>query len=149
MIRTINPVFVEFVPEKLEEGKIYISKTYLTASHNCVCGCGHRVVTPLRPKPRGWRLTEHDGTVTLFPSIGNWSFPCRSHYWIKRNRIVGSYPMSADEIEAIRNFDDEAADRYVDTFESTSGFDSEAVPDKPTAEPESMGVLERLKRWFG
>ena len=24
----------------------------------------------------------------LYPSIGNWQFPCRSHYWIRRNRII-------------------------------------------------------------
>lgn len=28
------------------------------------------------------------GKVSLAPSIGNWTFPCRSHYWIRRNQIV-------------------------------------------------------------
>ena len=27
-------------------------------------------------------------TISLNPSIGNWSYPCRSHYWIKGNRVV-------------------------------------------------------------
>jgi len=120
MISTILPVFVEFVPEKLEEGKIYISQTYLTASHNCCCGCGHRVVTPLKPKPKGWRLTEESGLVTLYPSIGNWSFPCRSHYWIRRNKIVPSYPMTPEEVNAARICGEEVDDRNIDTFESES-----------------------------
>jgi len=144
MIRSITPVFVEFVPEKLEEGKIYISQTYLTASHNCPCGCGHRVVTPLKPKPKGWRLTADGDFVTLWPSIGNWSFPCRSHYWIKRNRIVPSYPLTPEEVEAARSLNDAAADRYLDTFES----ESEAVPEQTPAPVENEGFFGKLKRWF-
>lgn len=36
----IVPVFVEFIPENLDYGKIYISDTYRTATHLCACGCG-------------------------------------------------------------------------------------------------------------
>ena len=145
MISTILPVFVEFVPERLEDGKIYISKTYLTASHNCCCGCGHRVVTPLKPKPKGWQLTEDGEVVTLFPSIGNWSFPCRSHYWIKRNWVVPSYPMTPDEVDAARSGGDEVADRYIDTFESKS---DPGPGDRATSKSAPEGVFQRLKRWL-
>ncbi|WP_318271273.1 hypothetical protein [Sphingobacterium cellulitidis] len=41
--------FVEFMPEKVEEGVLYVSIEYCTAIHKCVCGCGHEVVTPLSP----------------------------------------------------------------------------------------------------
>ncbi|MGN6800789.1 MAG: DUF6527 family protein [Ginsengibacter sp.] len=27
-------------------------------------------------------------TTTFYPSIGNWSFDCQSHYWIRENMIV-------------------------------------------------------------
>jgi len=43
----ITHKFVEFIPEKIEEGVLYISIQYCTAIHNCVCGCGNEVVTPL------------------------------------------------------------------------------------------------------
>jgi hypothetical protein len=78
--------FVEFIPEKVEEGVIYISIEYCTAIHKCVCGCGKEVVTPL--SPTDWKLTFNGKAITLYPSIGNWNFECQSHYWIKNNRIV-------------------------------------------------------------
>ena len=144
MIRVLEPVFVEFVPEQLENGKIYVSEAYATASHRCCCGCGHRVITPLNSK--GWRLTVNDGAVTLYPSIGNWSFPCRSHYWIKRNRVIASYPMTQEEVEELRRLDAADVEKYLDTFESTSVFDSADAGEQPASEP--AGILERLKRWW-
>jgi hypothetical protein len=98
------PEFVEFIPETLEDGRLYISEEYSTAVHKCCCGCGLKVVTPLKAN-KGWRLTRDGQSVTLFPSIGNWSFPCQSHYWIRRNAVVWSYQMSKDEIEAGRRRD--------------------------------------------
>lgn len=77
--------FVEFIPEKVEEGVLYISIEYCTAIHKCVCGCGNEVVTPL--SPTDWKLTFDGKSITLYPSIGNWNFKCQSHYWIKNNRI--------------------------------------------------------------
>jgi hypothetical protein len=92
--------FVEFVPKELEEGKLYISTEYATAVHRCCCGCGSKVTTPLAPDE--WRLIFDGKTVSLEPSIGNWSFPCRSHYWIRRNRIAWSGPMSREQIAGVR-----------------------------------------------
>src|SRR5712664_1055270 len=77
--------FVRSVPEALEQGVLYVSIEYATAIHRCCCGCGKEVVTPL--SPRDWKLTFDGETVSLHPSIGNWSFPCRSHYWIKQDRV--------------------------------------------------------------
>src|SRR5258706_10613505 len=110
MMPALNPEFVEFIPEKLEDGKIYISVEYKTASHNCACGCGNKVVTPL--SPTGWRLTNEGGMVSLYPSIGNWGFPCRSHYWIKRNQVIVSYEMSPQEIAAGRRYDAKLKERH-------------------------------------
>ena len=41
--------FVDFIPDELEQGTIYISIRFATASHFCLCGCGNKVVTPIRP----------------------------------------------------------------------------------------------------
>jgi len=95
--------FVEYIPEKLESGILYISKKYRTASHLCCCGCGYKVVTPLNPAK--WKLTEHDQTVSLYPSIGNWSFPCKSHYWIEHGKIKWAREMSARKIAEVRKMD--------------------------------------------
>jgi len=78
--------FVEFVPECLEPDVLYVSLRFSLVSHQCACGCGEEVVTPLAP--RDWQLIFNGETISLFPSIGNWSFQCRSHYWIDQNHAV-------------------------------------------------------------
>ena len=102
-IRQLRPEHVEFIPEHLQDGVLYISKRYSTAIHLCCCGCGREVVTPLNPAK--WRLTETTDSVSLHPSIGNWSFPCQSHYWIENNRIVWAAPMTSEQIAAVRTLD--------------------------------------------
>lgn len=88
--------FVEYIPELLEEGILYISPTYCTAIHKCVCGCNNEVVTPISSKD--WQLV-FDGTISLYPSIGNWSFACQSHYWIRKDQIVFARKWTEEEIE--------------------------------------------------
>jgi hypothetical protein len=83
---------VEYIPEDLQPGMLYISERYATASHLCCCGCRQTVVTPLNPAK--WRLTERGGKISLSPSIGNWSFACQSHYWIEGDRVRWAGPMS-------------------------------------------------------
>jgi hypothetical protein len=85
VITQLKPAYVEFIPEELELGVLYVSLKFNTVAHSCACGCGLQVITPLIRK--GWRLI-FDGTVSLQPSIGNWNYPCRSHYWIRKNNIV-------------------------------------------------------------
>jgi len=92
--------FVEFIPEQLEEGAIYISLPHATAMHLCACGCGREVPTPL--SPTDWQVIFDGETVSLKPSIGNWSFPCQSHYWIDRGRIRWAPKWSREKIEAGR-----------------------------------------------
>ncbi|MFA5296973.1 MAG: DUF6527 family protein [Lutibacter sp.] len=77
--------FVEFIPKELEENVLYISIRFRTAIHKCACGCGIKTVTPL--SPTDWKLIFNGKSVSLRPSIGNWSFPCQSHYWISENDI--------------------------------------------------------------
>ncbi|WP_416072066.1 DUF6527 family protein [Streptomyces sp. ME18-1-4] len=64
--------FVEYIPEDLERGVLYVSLPYTIAVHLCACGCGSTVVTPLGPTDRS--LTFDGVAVSLSPSIGNWSY---------------------------------------------------------------------------
>ena len=79
------PAVDEAIKKQLEDGIIYVSHVFGTAIHNCACGCGSTTVTPLRGD--GWHFVEIDGKVTLSPSIGNFSFPCKSHYFIRDGKI--------------------------------------------------------------
>ena len=79
------PTFVRYIPEELEEGKLYISMEYATASHLCACGCGEKVVTPISPD--FWQLFYDGKAISLTPSIGNYEFPCQSHYFIRHNKV--------------------------------------------------------------
>lgn len=78
---------VEFMPEvqDMAEGVVYVSRPYALAIHLCVCGCRTEVVTPLSAEE--WTLTEREGLISLYPSIGNQRFPCRSHYWITDGQV--------------------------------------------------------------
>lgn len=89
--------FVEFIPKELEDNVLYISIRFRTAIHKCACGCGIKTVTPL--SPTDWKLTFNGKSVSLYPSIGNWSFPCQSHYWISKNNVEWSPKWSKEMIE--------------------------------------------------
>lgn len=92
--------FVDYIPAEIKDGIVYISILYATAVHKCCCGCGNEVVTPL--SPTDWQLSFDGQSVSLFPSIGNWSFDCKSHYWIIHNRVRWARRMTLEEIEARR-----------------------------------------------
>jgi len=108
--KSIKSEFVEFIPKTVEDGVLYISIPYATATHKCACGCGEIVVMPIRPTD--WSLTWNGEEVTLNPSIGNWSLPCRSHYWIVENRIIWARKWNTSEIEAGRSRDRQAKVAY-------------------------------------
>jgi hypothetical protein len=107
---SVKPAYVEFIPKTLESGVLYISKKYRTASHLCCCGCGTKIVTPLRETE--YSLTDHGELVSMSPSIGNWNHPCQSHYWIKDNQVVWAGPLSKAEIRRGRAHDDALKDAY-------------------------------------
>lgn len=92
--------FVEHIPDRLEPAVLYISLCYATIVHLCACGCGIEVVTPLNP--RAWAMTFDGKTVSLSPSIGNWSFPCQSHYWIESGRVRWAARWSREHIDRVR-----------------------------------------------
>ena len=133
--------FVKAIPEKLEERTLYVSLEYATVTHKCCCGCGKEVVTPI--SPTDWQLTFDGDSISLHPSIGNWSFPCQSHYWIRRNRIKWAPQLSKQMIAAGRALDRLAKEQY---FEGTVSPES-SVGDLATSRSR-MGLWARLIKWF-
>src|SRR5262245_35873083 len=128
--------FVEFMPNDLDDETIYISIPYATVSHKCCCGCGLRVVTPL--SPTGWILTFDGESVSLTPSIGNWSFPCRSHYFVTRNRVKWAPRLSRAEIEAGRKNDRRVREEY---------YDAAPVQRRSADDQEPIRWWRRLRWW--
>lgn len=110
-----TPQFVDFIPESLDPGVLYVSMALASAIHLCACGCKQEVITPL--SPTDWKLCFDGENVTLDPSIGNWSFPCRSHYWIRGGKVRWSGSWSAEEITDGRAHDRERKNAYYDRQE--------------------------------
>lgn len=103
---TAGPVrheFVEHVPAVLDEGVLYVSMAFAIVVHNCACGCGNEVVTPL--SPTDWELTFNGDAISLYPSVGNWALECRSHYWIVRNQIRWAGDWTDEQIERAQSTD--------------------------------------------
>lgn len=96
----IKHEFVEFIPDVLSAGVVYVSIPYATAAHSCFCGCGSKVVTPL--SRQGWSVTFDGESVSLSPSVGNYGLPCQSHYFIRDDQVVWARRMSQDEMDADR-----------------------------------------------
>ena len=111
-IQEIRAELVEFVPSNLENGILYVSQKYRTAAHLCCCGCGSKVVTPL--KPGGWQVAIKKNSVTLHPSVGSWNLPCQSHYLIRGGLVIWSSQISPDAIAATRRRDQQAREFYFD-----------------------------------
>lgn len=126
-INTMRLQLVELMPAKLEPGVLYVSQKYQTAAHLCACGCGEKVRTQLGPL--GWRFTNQRAGPSLYPSIGNWQKPCRSHYFIEGGRIVWAAPMS--EAEVLHGHQQEMR-RRDDFIRATN-----------------RGWWGRIKNWFG
>src|SRR5437660_4127446 len=126
---TLRHEFVEFIPDDLKEGTIYVSIGFATVAHKCCCGCGREVVTPL--SPTDWKLVLDGKTISLDPSIGNWSFDCKSHYWIVRNKVKWARRWSQKEIEGGRAHDRLAKERYFDSTKTPTSNDTNASAGKP------------------
>lgn len=138
-VNHIRPKFVEFIPDHLEDGVLYISERFRTCSHKCCCGCGEEVVTPLSPAE--WRLTREGELVSLWPSVGNWDYACRSHYVILRNHVKWAAAMTANQIVRVQKRD--AADlakmvnlnNAVKANEKVSQYVSPTPPHVPSHAP--------------
>lgn len=137
MIDTLTPEFVVGIPPDPEPGVLYVSMEYATSVHLCPCGCGLKVVLPLNPAQ--WRLCYDGETISLSPSVGNWQYPCRSHYWIRHNQVHWAGAWSDAQIERGRRRDAADLERYHRGPRQTEAKD--AFP------RELSGWWSRLKRW--
>jgi len=125
--------FVEYVPDQLKDGILYVSMAFATVAHKCCCGCGREVVTPLGPTD--WKLIFDGQSVSLDPSLGNWNFPCKSHYWIRNGKVRWVGMWTQEEIDA---------GRTADRFAKEKHFDGH-TPASPQAKPQPF--WRKLKWW--
>jgi hypothetical protein len=122
---------VEYLPTDLEQGILYVSEEFGIAGHLCPCGCKNKIMTPLDPSE--WSFKEINNEPTLYPSIGNWQLPCRSHYWVSGGNIEWSYDWSEEEIKAGRKEEEMKREAYYKDLE-----------DKKTQKP----VFRMFIDWF-
>lgn len=118
---------------------------YGTAIHKCVCGCGNEVVTPF--SPTDWELSYNGESVSLSPSIGNWSFECQSHYWIVENKIMHASKWNKYEIEHNRKIDKKNKNK----FYSEKDLETNQIEEKLIISDElsrSFSRWEKLQKFF-
>lgn len=102
--------FVEIIPDNIESDVLYISTKYKIAIHMCPCGCGSEVATTI--SPHDWKITFDGESVSLYPSIGSWSLPCQSHYWITNNEVEWASKWTRKQIEHGRKEDEQNKEAY-------------------------------------
>jgi hypothetical protein len=143
---TITPVFIDFIPEELDEGVIYISESYKTIVHRCCCGCGQEVVTPL--SPADWQLKKEGKLITIRPSIGNWNYPCQSHYLITRNKVEWAGRMTALQIQRVQERDRKDKKRYIDQTNARKITVTKHDANKTTSKSWLSNLWATLKQWW-
>jgi hypothetical protein len=104
---------VHFMPKVIESGVLYVSEEFGAVAHLCACGCGEKVRTPLGPTE--WKFDESREGPTLYPSIGNWQKPCKSHYWIKGGKVIWASAWTSGQVIAGRKSEEERAQTYYST----------------------------------
>lgn len=139
-ILAITPVFVNTIPDRLEGGVLYVCEQYKIAAHKCCCGCGEEVITPLTPAD--WSIRKEGNVVSLMPSIGNWSFNCKSHYWISRNDVVWAGNMSPRQIDQVKARDRADKEIYIAAI-NRQKEQQQARPDSVVAK-----LWQALMRWW-
>lgn len=130
----LAPRFVEAVPEGLEPGLLYVSIPYGTVVHLCCCGCGEEVVTPLTPTD--WRMTYDGEQVSLHPSVGSWTLPCRSHYVVARGEVRWAKAWTERQIAEERSRDRAAKAEFYQVSRST-------LANAPVQEQQRTPVADR------
>lgn len=150
---TMKPQFVGHFPEKLDGNILYLAMEFATAVHLCACGCGRKVITPF--SPTDWKMEFNGETVSLKPSIGNWSFPCRSHYWILNGRVEWAGDMTVDEVKRLRQRDAQFKAHYEESRDtnSTKIQQRESPSEVGKAshqedEAKQLSMFDKIKAWF-
>lgn len=144
-VEAYSVVEVESFPRPLDAGVLYHSKRFSAAAHACACGCGREVITPISPVQ--WRLTRGARGASLRPSIGNWNFPCRSHYWISDGSVEWAADMSDDDIQEGRKFNAKLREQY---FEKKNSAEEPTSPPPLSSPPQDIkqSLLNRFFEWL-
>lgn len=83
--------FVAVRPEVIDDGILYMLPHYNCAIHKCMCGCGEVVVTPIDDtygQTSGfWGWSYNGRNASLAPSVGNFQFTCKSHYYLQSGKV--------------------------------------------------------------
>jgi hypothetical protein len=135
--------FVEYIPEHLDPGVLYISMEYATAAHCCCCGCREEVITPFTPTD--WSMTFDGETVSLSPSIGNWNFACRSHYFIRHGQVIKASTWTEKQIRVNRSMDISVKEQHYGT-QNLSEVVSPIL--NSTSQGEVSSFKPRQRRWI-
>jgi hypothetical protein len=101
----------KYIPADVKPNVLYVSDDFGIAIHLCACGCGSKVKTPLGPTE--WSVKETKDGPTVWPSIGSWQLPCRSHYVIKQGRIQWAPAWTPDQIQRGRLQEDKRRRIYL------------------------------------
>ena len=154
-VSTLEHRFIGSIPRVVEPGILYVSMEYGTAIHSCCCGCGEQVVTPF--SPTDWKMTYDGESVSLAPSVGNWNSTCRSHYVIRRGRVIEASSWSDAQVAAERARDAAAKARFYGTAgkpgmrqDAQARSDAPAVPVANSAgfRRRGGGFWSSVKTWF-
>lgn len=98
-VRHIPELLMPWIPgeEPLEDGVLYVvdskDQKEQFVEYNCPCGCGKTVWIPYYVKNQqkeqfpSWGFSENAGKVTLSPSVYSTGFPCKSHYFVRENKV--------------------------------------------------------------
>lgn len=135
---TYTHKFIRAFPERLEEGVLYVSVEFATAAHRCFCGCGSEVYT--RFSPTDWSMKFDGQTVTINPSIGNWSFACQSHYILAKGRVRWADKWSRERIDLGRAIDRERKEHPLGV--------AKQLPRETKEQPAGPGWFHRLLNWL-
>jgi hypothetical protein len=120
---------VQYVPKALQPGFLYVAEEFGAAVHLCACGCGAKVSTPLTPTE--WSLKEIEGRPCLYPSVGNWQLPCKSHYWIWGGEIIWAEQWTPERIAAGQQAEDRRRRQYYDALDE-----------------DRLSIFQRVWRWL-
>lgn len=109
---------VHYMPKQLEPGILYVSRQFGTAAHLCACGCGAKIRTPLGPTE--WSVKKTSAGPSLWPSVGNWQLPCKSHYVIDRGEVEWAPQWNEAQIRAGRAREEHRRAIYYNKSQATA-----------------------------
>jgi hypothetical protein len=120
MTKQFELLNVTFLPRLLDPGILYVSKKYGISGHLCPCGCGNKIITPLDKTE--WYLKVKKNKPSLYPSIGNWQLPCKSHYWIINGNVIWSQQWTEKQIKYGWETENSSRELYYKNHEKSNFF---------------------------